>query len=145
MRPFEIIDHTADVAIAAYGATREELFANAALGMFSIIGDVDKVTPREDREVRVRADDIESLLVMFLSELLYLFEVEHFMLHDAAVETVSDTTGDEPGRVEARATVRGEARSDKHDLNTEIKAVTHHGLKIEKQNNTWQVTVLFDI
>ena len=70
VQPFEIVDHTADVGVRAYGATPEELFANAALGMFSIIGDVERVAPRETRDVRAEAEDVALLLAAFLGELL---------------------------------------------------------------------------
>ena len=137
MQPFEIIDHTADVGLAAHGATCEELFANAALGMCSIIGDVETVCETGTREVRVTAHDIAALLAAFLGELLYLLEVEHFVCHRAKVESVTDT--------EARAILHGEPISPAHDLHTEIKAVTHHDLTVEQRGSTWHATVLFDI
>jgi len=137
MRPFEITDHTADVGITAYGATREELFANAALGMLSIIGDPDTVAAKDTREVQVQASDPAALLAAFLGELLYLLEVEHFVFHDAVVETISET--------EVRATINGEPLAPHHDLHTEIKAVTHHGLRVEHVGGTWEANVLFDI
>jgi len=137
MAKFEITEHTADVGVRAFGATREELFANAALGMFSIIGDLETVQPRETREVCVRADYPEGLLAAFLGELLYLFDAERFVLHDAAVKSVSDC--------EVCATLRGEPIALHHDLRTEIKAVTHHNLKVEKRGDAWHATVLFDI
>ena len=137
MRPFEITDHTADVGITAYGATREELFANAALGMLSIIGDPDTVAAKDTREVQVRASDPAALLAAFLAELLFLLEVEHFVTRRADVESVSDT--------EARATLHGEPIAPHHELHTEIKAVTHHGLRVEQVGGTWEANVLFDI
>ncbi len=137
MQPFEIIDHTADVGLAAHAETCEELFANAALGMCSIIGDVDTVRETETREVRVDAPDIAALLAAFLGELLYLLEVEHFVCRRTEVEAVTDT--------EARATLHGEPISSDHDLHTEIKAVTHHGLTVEQRDGAWHATVLFDI
>lgn len=136
-RRFEIIDHTADVGLAAYGATCEELFANAALGMFSVIGDAARVRPAETRRVHVRADGLESLLAVFLSELLYQLEVDRFVPHDVEVESISDA--------EVRAVVHGEPLAPRHELHTEIKAVTHHGLTVEKTDEGWRATVLFDV
>jgi len=137
VQPFEIIDHTADVGLAAHGTTREELFENAALGMCSIVGDVDTVRETETRAICVTASDAGALLAMFLSEILYLLEVEHFVCRRAEVESLSDT--------EARAILHGEPLSPEHDLHTEIKAVTHHGLAVEQKDGAWRASVLFDI
>ena len=137
VRKFDIIDHTADVGVAAHGATREELFGNAALGMFTVIGDLGRVAPREKRDVIVDAKDLESLLVSFLAELLFIHEIHHFMICDVRVDFVTDTR--------VQATVRGEALSPKHEIYTEIKAVTHHDLKVEHTGDGWNATVLFDI
>jgi SHS2 domain-containing protein len=134
---FDIIDHTADVGVSATGAGLDELFAQAALGMFSIIGDPSQVSATEVREVRAEADDVELLLAGFLSELLYLFEVEHFMVGRVDVQDISETA--------VRAKAHGEAASQKHRLTTEIKAVTHHNLAVERQNDGWHASVLFDI
>ena len=63
MAKFELIDHTADVGVAAYGDSLEELFENAAMGMFSVIADAEKVSAAETRTVEVMAEGRESLLV----------------------------------------------------------------------------------
>ena len=137
MKPFSIIEHTADVGIEARGRTCEELFENAALGMFSIIGDVERVAPRETRDVRAEAEDVALLLAVFLGELLYLLEVDHFVSRRVEVHAVSDTS--------VCAAAYGEPLAPHHELYTEIKAVTHHGLSVERQNDTWRASVLFDI
>lgn len=137
MKQFEIIDHTADVGVSAYGATREQLFENAARGMFSIICDVDTSASVIEHEIAVDAADPECLLAKFLSELLYVFEVEHFMPHDIRVVSLSDTA--------AEAVVSGENIGPQHALFTEIKAVTHHQLKVEQTESGWHAFVLFDI
>lgn len=136
-RAFDIIDHTADVGIVARGRTLEELFGNAALGMFSVIGDVTSVQPRETREVSVRADSRRLLLAAFLNDLLYLFSVGRFVLHHAAVDRLADG--------EVHAVVHGEPLAPHHCLRTEIKAVTHHRLTVEKRKGGWRATVLFDV
>ena len=42
-KEFEILNHTADVGIIAYGADMKEAFANAAKGLFSLITELDDV------------------------------------------------------------------------------------------------------
>ena len=62
MTKFEIIDHTADVGLVAYGSTRKEVFINAAAGMFSLIVDPGKVAGTQQQEIALDADDYEELL-----------------------------------------------------------------------------------
>ncbi|WP_448593343.1 archease, partial [Thermoflexus hugenholtzii] len=74
--PFEEIPHTADWAIRAYGRTLPELFAHAALGMYSLLTDLETVPEAERREALVEAASPEGLLVAWLNELVYLTERE---------------------------------------------------------------------
>jgi len=137
MQPFEIIDHTADVAIVAHGATRQELFANAARAMFAIIAEPRSVAPRQTRQLHIEAADPQALLADFLAELLYLFDGELFVLHHAELTALTDRAVD--------AVLHGEPVAPHHVFNTEIKAVTHHNLSVEQTEDGWRATVLFDI
>ena len=132
---YETIDHTADIAIKAFGSSLPEAFCNAAYGMFDIMSDASSIDPLKEIEVKLEAPDMEQLLVDWLSELLYLSEVEETLFCEFEVKI----TGTK---------LEGKARGEKIDLarhgfNTEIKAVTYHMLEIDVQNNTIQV--LFDI
>ncbi len=137
MEPFEIIDHTADVGIAARGETPEELFANAAAGMFSIITDPNNVEPRTSRPVTVSGSDRADLLVAFLNELLFLLETDRFITRRVEFDRLTET--------ELAAVIHGEFIGPKHELETEIKAVTRHELTVEQRADAWHATVLFDI
>jgi SHS2 domain-containing protein len=137
MEPFEIVEHTADVGIVARGATREELFANAARGMLSVLIEPDTVRATETREVRADGPDAAGLLAAFLGELLYLLEVKHFLFREVSIHRLTD--------MEAAATAAGEPLGPQHELHTEIKAVTHHGLAVERGDSGWRANVLFDI
>ena len=132
---YEELDHTADVGIRAYGATLEELFANAAAGMFSLITDLEKVRAVGEVGVKVQGDDPGSLMVNWLSELLFLHETQHLLLSEfeVALDGLS---------LAGRA--RGE-RIDKrrHTLNLVVKAVTYHKLRIEPEKGVAEV--IFDI
>ena len=134
----EIIDHTADVAIAAYGADAKQAFANAALGMFSIMTDIGKVKAKASREVEVTADDRKDLLISWLNELLFVFEVERMLFKRFDIVTLDETT--------LKARCYGEKIDPKrHKIKMEIKAATYHMLQIEEQQNLTRVQVLFDI
>jgi len=135
---FEIIDHTADVAIAAYGADMKAAFANAALGMFSIITDIKKVDQKTIRDVEVTADEIKVLLVSWLNELLFICEVEKLLLKRFDISKLDDT------RIAARC--YGEKLNPKrHRIKTEIKAATYHMTEIEAKRGGIRIQVLFDI
>ena len=132
---FEELDHTADVGIRAYGASLEELFENAALGMFSLIVDLESVKPRGEVEVRVTAEDLEGLMVNWLQELLFLHETQHLVFCEFGVSIEKlDLTG----------RVRGEAIDKRrHDLKLSVKAVTYHRLKVDPSKGVAEV--IFDI
>jgi SHS2 domain-containing protein len=132
---YEEIDHTADVGIRAHGRTLDELFANAAEGMFSLVADLAKVKPVGEIEVRLAAEDVPTLLVRWLSELLYVHETEHllFSAFDVLVQGTSLT-----GR--ARGEPIDKAR---HELQLAIKAVTRHGLRVDPKEGIAEV--IFDI
>ena len=135
---FEIIEHTADVAIAAYGADLKAAFANAAFGMFSIMTDIGKVKDTASRDVEVTADDRKDLLVSWLNELLFVCEVEKMLLKRFDIVTLDKTI--------LKARCYGEKIDPKrHKIKIEIKAVTYHMLKIEEKQNHTRVQVLFDI
>ena len=77
MTRFEIIDHTADVGIVACGSDLKEAFANIAYGMFSLIAELEGAGEGFCREIDLQAPDQETLLVDWLNELLYIFDVDH--------------------------------------------------------------------
>jgi len=76
VKKFDIIEHTADTGIVAYGTELKEAFANAAYAMFTLIADLEDVKEVVCRQIEVEAGDRESLVVSWLNELLYLFDVE---------------------------------------------------------------------
>jgi SHS2 domain-containing protein len=138
MQAFEIFDHTADVGIRAFGQTQQEVFENAALGMFSLITDVEKVEARKTVTISVEGEDREDLLVSWLNELLYRFEVEYLIFNRFKI-----TDWDREHYLKALA-YGEELDLGKHSLKIQIKAVTYHMLKIE-HNQIWQAQVVFDI
>ena len=79
MKPFEIVDHTADISIKVYGKSLKELFENSSLGMFNILADLEGITTSTELEIKVDAPDKEELLIEWLDELLYNFYTKHII------------------------------------------------------------------
>lgn len=141
-KKFEILDiTTADVAIAAYGKNINELFENAAIGMMSIITDVEKIENKLKKEIKVDALDLESLMFNWLNELLFYLDAYSliFSKFKIKIEKIDDE------KLILHAICYGDKISGKnYEIKTHIKAATYHQLKIEK-NDFWKAKIIFDI
>ena len=76
MEPFRVLEHTADIGFEARGATRGEVFANAARALQDLLVDLAAIEPREEMTLRVEGEDAPALLVNWLSHILYLIDAE---------------------------------------------------------------------
>lgn len=138
MKKYELIDHTADVGIKAYGENISEAFENAAKGMFDIITDNSTIESKGEYKISLESDDLEQLLVDWLSELLFIFETEQMVMGEVNVDLDIDNNS-------LKAEVFGEEfDTSKHKIGAEIKAVTYHMLEV-KTEKPYHVQVLFDI
>ena len=136
-KDFEIINHTADVGIVAYGTDMSQAFANAARALFSLITELDDVVEILHRDVELEATDEEGLLVEWLNDLIYLFDTENIIFKRFDITKLSNT--------QLKARSYGEkVDKSKHKLKTGVKAATYHMLKVDKGNGC-KVQVLFDI
>ncbi len=132
---YEVIEHTADVGIKAYGDGVNEIFENAALGMFDLMTDVTLVRPVGEVKVEVQAHDLGALLVDWLSELLFLHEVDHAFFAEFVVAVDG---------LALQGTARGEeVDPGRHRLEAQVKAVTYHKLEVNPEEG--YATVIFDI
>ena len=137
MKRFDIIEHTADVGIIAYGGDLREAFANAAFAMFTLIADLGGVKEVDCREIEVEAEDRESLVVACLNELLYLVDMEGVLFSRFKVTDFSD--------VGLKMKCYGERINPvRHELRGGVKAATYHMLKVES-NDVHKIQVIFDV
>src|SRR5262245_52913491 len=127
---YEYFEHTADLGIRVRAADLNALFADAATALFAAIVDgLDAVRPPQQVESAVEGLDPDYLLFDWLRELLCRVDAEHLVLSQVDV-TVSET-----GLV-ARA--RGEPLDPaRHLLSHEVKAITYHGLRVEREDGGW--------
>jgi SHS2 domain-containing protein len=141
-KQYEYLEHTADIKFQAYGKTLEEVFENAALAMFNVIINTEKVSGETAREIFLKSPDLESLLVDWLSELLYIFEVDEIVFRKFRVEEIKEEEGE--------YSITGQALGEKyypksHPFETEIKAVTYNQLEIGKTADGWKAQIVVDI
>ncbi len=134
---YEQFEHTADIGVKATGDSLEEAFAEVGKGMFNVMTDIDNVEPLGEYRIELKAHDYEELVVDFLSELIYLFEVESLLFSDF---DVTITSNDEKELV---VKARGEKiDSEKHELLTAVKAVSYHDIKVDLDG---EIRVIFDV
>ncbi len=147
IKQFEILEHTGDAKIRAFGKTREELFLNAMLGMRGLVRPKVKTeSAKVKRIVKLISSDLNALLVDFLSEVNYLAQINKEVYDDAKFLKFSDTPHQNKfgaGQAELEAELFG---SEVESFGEEIKAVTHHGLNISGSDKAgFEATILLDI
>ncbi|MBD3359669.1 MAG: archease [Candidatus Buchananbacteria bacterium] len=135
MEQYENLEHTADLKIRAFGKDKKEVFVNMAKGMFDNMIDNESLLKDQPikREIRIDSVDLQSLLVDFLSELLYLSDT-----NDEIYNKFELIFKD----LELKATIAG-YKVEKIKL--DIKAVTYNDLVIKEKDNQWIAEVVFDI
>jgi SHS2 domain-containing protein len=138
MQSFRILEHTADVGFEAWGATREEVFANAARALISLIVDLEAVNPREQVAVQIQGSDPASVLVNWLSELIYLHDAEAWLFREFEIQNLQDDS--------LSALARGEKFDrSRHQVKLMVKAITYHQLALEESPQGWRAQVYVDI
>ena len=130
---FEEIHHTADWSLRVWADDLPGLLAESARGMYWLADAefVDK--PRIHRAFETKGPDGESLLVAFLSELVYYAEQEYAGFDDFEISIKND-----------RLKVEMEGAPLK-SLSKAIKAVTWHKLEIQESARGLEVEIVFDV
>ena len=139
MKPYEYLEHTADMGLRVRGTNLSELLTNAAQGLFEAIAVLETVDETVSIEIDLTAESVEELFVAWLDDLIFRHETEEVFFKRAAVQWCSET--------ELSATVYGEpVNFDKHAVYTEIKSVTYHQLQVvKKDDGNWFAQVIFDL
>ena len=136
--PFEVLEHTADIGFRAWGATPAELFENAAQAMMSIAAETETIDPRGEVAIQATGEDYESLLVNWLSEVLYRFDAGLFAASHFRVDKI------EPTMLEGR--LMGETRDPaRHRWKLIVKAVTYHDIEVSERDGRWESRIFLDI
>ncbi len=138
MKRYEFINHTADLGIKLREESLTRLFASAGYALFDIILQISQVQPKKSLDIHVSGEEIESILVDWLRELLFKFNMDRWVLKEFDIRKI-DKSG-------LQAVVKGEIFDpSRHSLKTEIKAVTYHGLEVNRKNDGWEAQIIFDI
>ena len=138
MQLFRTLEHTADVGFEAFGSTREEVFANAARALMDLIVDLDTIQPSEEVILQIGGPDPESVLVNWLSEILFLHDAERWLFRDFEIRDLQDDS--------LSAMARGEKfQRSRHQAKLLVNGVTYHQLALEETPRGWRAQVYVDI
>jgi len=130
----------ADIAFEAYGKSLDEAFENAALAVFEVQANTKKIGKKLSKNVKIDAENKEALLFDWLSELLYLRDVHNMLFSKFDVKILEKNK-----RFFLVAKIYGEKIDrKKHQLKTEVKAVSYHMMKIQK-NGKYKIRVILDV
>ncbi len=137
-KPYEVIDHTADVGIRVRDKTLPLLFERAGYALFDMMVELCHVKKVVAETILVEGMDLPELLVSWLNHLLFLRETKNLLFRKFQVH---ELTG-----ISLRATAWGEEFDpERHEFYREIKAATYHNLDLRKQEGLWQAEVILDI
>jgi SHS2 domain-containing protein len=134
MGRWQELDHTADVALHIWGRDLTDLFVAAASGMFSLVAEAAREGAPVRFELQLRAPDVESLLIDWLNELLYLCETEELVGTEFVLGTLTPT--------EPRGEVVGLPIGDRR---AHIKAATYHMLAVVAFETGYETEIVFDV
>ena len=135
---YETFEHTADLGLRIRAADLDTLFAEAGLALFAaIVEDGATIEPRQQYAIELPPEEADYLLFDWLRELLYRFDAEHVVFARFEAHVGSDGL---------KATAWGEPLdAARHALGHEVKAITYHGLRVEKEDGGWVAEVIVDI
>ena len=131
----------ADIAFEARGRTLNELFEQAALALSDIMADRKKVKKTKKKKIALSADGIDTLLYDFLSELLYVKDVDSLTFSACTVKVAESK-----GKWKLAATMEGEKIDlKKAHMRNDVKAITMHMFEVARTKAGWKAVIVVDI
>jgi len=139
---FEFLEHTADAYVAAYGKDLAEAFESAAVAMFDVMTEVEKVKVKVEDYVEVEAEDEYALLYSWLEDLLVKFDICEMFYSKFKISSIEKTSDG----FRLKAKIWGEKfNPEKHPQKVGVKAVTYHRMEILKELNKITLKFILDI
>ena len=142
---FEIINHTADVGILVWGKSCKDIFENAALGMVCLLIDIHTVLCKEEKKIKIEAEDEEELLLKWLREILFLIEQNGMVFSEFHIKKDNFAYKNLHKYVFYCSLGGEKIDPERHNICREIKAVTRHGLYIKRKMGLWEARIFFDV
>ncbi|MBE6488985.1 MAG: archease [Methanosphaera stadtmanae] len=138
---FKYFETTADIGIEVYSEKLNDAFINSALATMNLITDIDKIKHTTTRNITLEADDNESLLYDWITELLILLDSEFFIASEYQLDiNYKENT------YKLNATISGDIYDTTiYNYKTEVKAITYHNMLIEKDDSKYHIRFIVDL
>lgn len=134
---YETFEHEADIGIRGFGGTIAEAFENAAVALYSVMVNVNRVRPEERRIVTASAPDRELLLIEWLNALLSQSDIERMVFSKFDVK-ISGTS--------LIGMAWGERLDrERHQAHVEVKGATYHMLSVQERDNGYMAQCVVDV
>lgn len=139
---YEFLEHTADAYVAAYGKDLAEAFESAAVAMFDVMTEVERVKAKVEDDVEVEEDDEYALLYSWLENLLVKSDINEMLYSKFKISSIEKTSDG----FRLKAKIWGEKfNPEKHPQKVGVKAVTYHRMEILKEPNKVTLRFILDI
>lgn len=135
---YEHFEHTADLGLRVRAGDLDELFRDAAEGLFAMIVEgLDPDDAGSELKFSIDGGRTDFLLFDWLNELLFVFETRELLLDRFDVKV---------GESGLQATAQARPLDvTRHRTLHEVKAITYHGLRVEEIGDGWLAEVIVDI
>ena len=138
---YKFLEHTADVMFEAQGKNLNEVFRNSALAVFDVQCNLKNVRSKIKKKIKLKNSVVGDLLFDFLEELIYLKDAKYSLFGKFDVK-IKETKGEYILDVIAHGE---KINPEKHELKTDVKAITLHEFFLKKVKDGWKCKVLLDI
>jgi SHS2 domain-containing protein len=138
-----MLDHTADVGFEVVEApTLETLFNEARQALLMTVFEEPPETGEYEDSVRLSAPDLETLLVRWINELVFLIQGDSFVPTGAEMRIEEAAEG---GFFLEACLTGAPLDLEGYGWQGEIKSATFHGLEVTRDSSGWRAQVILDV
>ncbi|MDE0355276.1 MAG: archease [Deltaproteobacteria bacterium] len=137
-KKYRVIRKSSELSIRLAGDSLQRILADAGAALFDLLVDMTAVEARESVTLEVEGLDNDDLMVNWMRELLYEYQVSGYMLKEFDIH--------ESGEFFVRAEARGEKFDpDRHEEREAIGAVDERLSHLGKMGSQWTAQVSFEL
>lgn len=137
------LDHSSDIGFEGRGETIEVAFEQGAMALFNLMAELDQIQQSNSTTIEIGGETLEELYYEWLSELLSLSNLNGEIFSKFSIDKLQQVQRNE---FHLKGTAWGEKIDlSKHNLGTEVKAITYMGLKVDQADGHWRARCVVDV